>query len=344
MKEVAIISVGQTELVPRETRDQPELVQEATTRALDAVGLQQADIGFTCSGSSDYLGGKPFTFVAALDGIRAWPPISESHVEMDGAWALYEAWVKLQIGHIDTALVYSFGKPSTGDIDLVMASQFDPYTVMPLWPDATSVNALQARALLDASDYTEADLAEAAMAAAWKGRGEQLDPKALFSAPYQVAPLRAHDSGPSMDGAAAVILATGDRARQLCERPAWIRGIDHRVEPHQLGLRDLAFSESTQLAARAAGVDPDKVDVAELYAPTSAAELIIRDAIGLDPESTDINPSGGALAKHTMMVSGLLRFVEAASRIMSGAADCAVAHATSGPALQQNMVAVLEGT
>ena len=30
-----------------------------------------------------------------------------------------------------------------------------------------------------------------------------------------------------------------------CERPAWIRGIDHRVDPHYPGIRDLATSAST---------------------------------------------------------------------------------------------------
>ena len=43
------------------------------------------------------------------------PPVIESHVEMDAAWALYEAWVKIQTGEVDTALVYGFGKSSAGD-------------------------------------------------------------------------------------------------------------------------------------------------------------------------------------------------------------------------------------
>ena len=42
------------------------------------------------------------------------PPVNESHVEMDAAWALYEAWVKIQTGEVDTALVYGFGKSSAG--------------------------------------------------------------------------------------------------------------------------------------------------------------------------------------------------------------------------------------
>jgi acetyl-CoA acetyltransferase len=85
-----------------------------------------------------------------------------------------------------------------------------------------------------------------------------------------------------------------------------------------------------------------KVDVAELHAPFSHQEIILKRALGLS-DDVDVNPSGGALASNPLMVAGLLRVIEAAERIMDGQADRAVAHATSGPALQQNLVAVLEG-
>ncbi len=66
---------------------------------------------------------------------------------MDGAWALYEAWVKIQTGEADSALVYAFGKSSMGDLPETLALQLDPYSMAPLWPDAVSLAALQARAL-----------------------------------------------------------------------------------------------------------------------------------------------------------------------------------------------------
>ena len=55
-----------------------------------------------------------------------------------------------------------------------------------------------------------------------------------------------------------------------------------------------------------------------------------------------VNPSGGALAANPVMTAGLARIGEAATRIWSGDADRAVAHATSGPCLQQNLVCVLD--
>ena len=64
--------------------------------------------------------------------------------------------------------------------------------------------------------------------------------------------------------------------------------------------------------------------------------------LGYD-DSVTINPSGGPLAANPVMSAGLIRIGEAASRISSGQAHRAVAHATSGPCLQQNLVCVLEG-
>ena len=129
------------------------------------LGISRTDIDFWCSGSSDYLAGRAFSFISAIDSIGAVPPINESHVEMDAAWALYEAWVKIVTGEVDTALVYGFGKSSAGHLRKMLALQTDPYTVAPLWPDAVSIAGLQARAGLDAGAWTEADMARSPVAA-----------------------------------------------------------------------------------------------------------------------------------------------------------------------------------
>ena len=83
----------------------------------------------------------------AVDAIGAWPPIVESHVEGDGALALYEAWVKIQTGECDVALVFSNGKTTSGPIDRILNLQADPYMVTPLWPGFDALAALQARAV-----------------------------------------------------------------------------------------------------------------------------------------------------------------------------------------------------
>jgi hypothetical protein len=160
-------------------------------------------------------------------------------------------------------------------------------------------------------------------------------------------PLRAHDCAPVGDGAAAVIIATADRARELCERPAWISGFAHRVDSGSLGARDLLAVPSATGAASAAGVGSGSVDVAsievaELHAPFSHQELLLREALGLG-EGVVVNPSGGALCGNPMFAAGLARIGLAARAVMSGRAGRALGHATSGPALQQNLVCVLSG-
>lgn len=350
MRDVAIISFAEMPPLRREwERDEIEMLVPVITEAIERSGLSRREIGFTVSGSSDFLTGRPFSFVMALDAVGAFPPIEESHVEMDGAFALYEAWVRLQHGDIDAALVYAFGRSSLGEIRDVLTMQLDPYYVAPLWPDSISLAALQARALLDSGRATERAMAEIAARNRRRARENptaqlagDFDVDAILASPYVVSPLRKHDCPPISDGAAAVVLAAGDRARKACARPAWIRGIDHRIEPHSLGARDLTRSPSASIAAERAGVASAPVDVAELHAPFTHQEIILRDAMGLDA-SVDLNPSGGALAANPVMVAGLARFGHAAQRIMDGRARRAVAHATSGPCLQQNLVAVLEG-
>ena len=343
MRAVAVVGFAQALYAAGETdKGVVELLNPVVTAALADAGLRREEVGFTCSGSCDYLAGAPFSFVEALDAVGAWPPIQESHVEQDAAWALYEAWVRLQHGDVDTALVYGYGKSSLGDVTEIATLQLDPYYLAPLWPDAVSVAALQARAYLEATGRSEADLAEVA---ARSRRHARTNPHALAAGgddpPAPVSPLHAADCPPITDGAAAIVLAAGDRARELTCRPAWITGIDHRIEAHALGVRDPTRSASTIQAAAVAGLGTGPVDVAEVHACYSHEELILRDALGLGDDAV-VNPSGGPLAANPVMATGLIRIGEAAARIRSGDAGRAVAHASSGPCLQHNLVAVLE--
>jgi len=350
VRDVAVVSYAASAVAKETQHNEVEIITPVIREAVDASGIPAKEIGFTCSGSLDYLFGGPFAFVQGIDAVGAWPPIRESHVEMDAAWALYEAWVAIQTGEVDSALVYGFGKSSPGDLHEIMAFQLDPYYVLPQWPSMVDMAALQACAFLDANGATEQDLAEVA---ARSQRNAHANPNAVrkgnvtaadvLKQPVTHHPLRDADIFPITDGSAAIVLAAGDLARKVSKRPAWIRGIDHRIEAHSLGVRDLTHSESTRAAGAAAGVAAGTVDVAELHAQFSHEELILVEALGLDAAQTAINPSGGALAANAVMSAGLARIGEVAQRITNGEANRGVAHATSGPCLQQNMVVVLEG-
>ncbi|HMJ74701.1 MAG TPA: lipid-transfer protein [Iamia sp.] len=305
MRDVAIVSFATSGSLPAVEDTETQMLFPVISEAIERSGIPRADIGFTCSGSADYLAGTPFAFVGNLEAVGAWPPISESHVDMDGAWALYEAWVRLQHGDVDVALAFSSGISSRSDLREVLCLQNDPYYVMPLWADHGSLAGLQARAAADAGLIPEAD--------------------ASVGTP------------PASDGAAAVILVAGDRAREVCERPAWIRGIEHRTDPHYLGVRDLAEVPSARLAAEAAGLGDAPVEVAQLSAAHPHEEVLLRRALGLGDE---VEVHTGA---DPLMVSGLVHIGEAFRQINENGRRRTVGHASSGACLQQNLVCVLEG-
>jgi acetyl-CoA acetyltransferase len=348
MRDVAVVGFAQRQMA--EFDGSPtcvELLVPIFAECYEQTGLTREDIGFWCSGSSDYLAGRSFSFVSAVDAIGALPPVNESHVEMDAAWALYEAWLKIQTGEVDTALVYGFGKSSAGVLRRTLSLQLDPYTLTPLWPDTVSLAGLQARAGIDSGAWDERAMAEVVNRSltdaekneyAVRKGGSSVEE--LLTRPMYADPLRKHDCAPVTDGAAAIVLAAGDRARDAADRPAWISGLAHHVDPLHLGTRDLTRSPSAARAGAAAGVGG--VEVAELHAPFSHQELVLRRELGL-ADDVRINPSGGALAANPMFTAGLNRIGEAARRIWDGSASSALGHATSGPALQQNLVCVMEG-
>ena len=350
MRDIAIVSFAQAPAEQPPGQTETLMLLPTITAALDAVGMTRRDVGFTCAGSCDYLTGGPFAFVQNLEAAGAWPPIAESHVEMDGAWALYEAWVRLQHGDVDVALVFSSGRASLGvSLRETLTFQLDPYYLAPIGADYVSLAALQAQAVLARTGRTEKDLAQIVArrhhdaignaAAAVSG-----DPTVdeLLAQEYVVAPLRPHDVGPPVDGAAAVVLVAGDRARDVCDRPAWIAGIDHRADAHYPGVRDLARSRSAAVAGSQAGVARGGVEVAELSAVCTPEELVLADALGLGDDVV-VNPSGGALVANPVMVTGLVRIGEAFRQVHDHGRGRVLGHATSGPCLQQNLVCVLEG-
>ena len=306
MRDVAVIA---TSFLHEESaaRDEVELIHAVVSDALSQVPKAADRIGFVCSGSADLLIGRPFSFVQGLDGIGAWPPVSESHVEMDGAWAFLEAWTRLQLGDIDAALVYCFARPSAGTFSDVSVLQMDPYVMAPLWPDADTL----------------ADLQADAMAAA-QGRENAEN---TGSSAHKV-----------VDGAAALVLAAGSVAENA-EKRAWIAGLDHRVEAHALGARELGRSVSTKVAAQHAWVQTRPIATGYVTASHSHALELVGGALkeaglndGAQLSATDFTP----------MVTGLSNICRAANDVMEKRAIASLAHASSGACLQHNLVCVLE--
>src|SRR6202161_4785941 len=334
--DMAVVGWAQTPMTRHTELSETQLLVRVITDALEPLGLTRSDVDFTCLGSCDYITGQAFSFVGNLDAIGAWPPKRDSHVEMDGAWALYEAWLRLHEGDIDIAVVTVSGRSSTGNPALIYPMEMDPFYLAPIGADPVTFAALQARAVIAAGIADERSMAEVAVRSRGKG-----DIEALLTEEYLRQPLRRHDVPPITDGAAAMVVATGDRARQLVKRPAYITGFDHRTECHNPSFRSLSDSPSTRIAAAAAGLGDGPVEVAELQAAFTHEELLLRRVLGLGDDVV-VNPSGGALRDNPIMATGLCRVGYAADHIFGGGSR-ALAHATSGPCLQQNLICVLEG-
>jgi acetyl-CoA acetyltransferase len=332
---LAVVGWAMTPMVRHTGKSETQLLLDAITDALTPLDLTRADVDFTCLGSCDYITGQAFSFVSNLDAIGAWPPSRDSHVEMDGAWALYEAWLRLQEGDIEIAVVTGSGRSSTGDPSLIYPMEMDPYYLAPLGADPLTFAALQARAVINAGIADERSMAEVAVRS--RGGG---DVDALLAEDYLRRPLRRHDVPPITDGAAALVLASEDRARRLVDRPAFITGFDHRTDCHNPSFRTLDDSPSTRLAAETAGLANGPIEVAELQAAFTHEELLLSHVLGLG-EDVNVNPSGGALRANPIMATGLCRIGFAADHVMSGG-HRALAHATSGPCLQQNLICILE--
>ena len=99
-------------------------------------------------------------------------------------------------------------------------------------------------------------------------------------------PLRLFMCSPITDGAAAVLVASGERARDLTDRPVWIRGTGQALDGFQLTslhedyARWPALERAAQSAYRMAGVGPADVDVAEVHDCFAIAEMIAYEELG----------------------------------------------------------------
>jgi len=99
-------------------------------------------------------------------------------------------------------------------------------------------------------------------------------------------PFRLFMCSPITDGAAAVIVASEDRARGLTDKPVWIRGTGQALDGFTLSSLPEDYSRwpSLERAARdaykMAGIGPGDVDVAEVHDCFAIAEIIATEELG----------------------------------------------------------------
>jgi acetyl-CoA C-acetyltransferase len=105
----------------------------------------------------------------------------------------------------------------------------------------------------------------------------------------------AGNSCPLNDGAAAVVIMSDTRAKELGIKPLArivATGLTS-LEPEYMGLGPI---EASRNAMRNAGMSIDDIDVVEINEAFAAQVIPSARALGIDPFSDKLNPHGGAIA------------------------------------------------
>ncbi|NWF56937.1 MAG: thiolase family protein [Syntrophaceae bacterium] len=377
MEQVAIVGVGQTKYERRKKGDTfADMVFEATTRALGDAQMTIQDIDNVVTVSNDFWDGRTISSMAVMDACGAYEK-NVSTVEGDGTFGVLYGMMRILSGSFGTTLVVAHCKGSESIPSLITNGMFDPIYQRALGLDAITSSALQARAYLKKYGISEEQCARVSV----KNHGNaKNNPYAQLAMDITVEdvlasrmladPIKLLDASPISDGAAAVILANEERAKKIARKPVWIRGIGHCADAYFLGDRDLADCPSLEAAAKRAygmaGITNPlgEIDVAEVYDAFSYMELLWSEGLGFCARGKGgkfiaggksamggelpINPSGGVLSAHPVLVAGLARVAEcvlqlrgeAGARQVEGA-KTAVAQGINGPCGQSHCVIVL---
>ena len=375
MELAAVIGVGQTKYERKKEGIFAELVYEATTKALDDAGMKIEDIDNVVTISNDFWDGRTISCMAVADAAGCYGKDGTT-VECDGAFGAFYGLMRTLSGY-DTTLVVAHSKVSEGKPRSIFNAAFDPLYERILGLDAVSSSALQARAYMKRFGVTEE---QCALVSVKNHKNAKNNPYAqlpldiavedVMKSPKLADPIKLLDASPISDGACAIILATEEKAEKWAKKPIWVKGVAHCTDAYHLGERDLTYSEALERAAQKAyqmaGITNAlrQIDVAEAYDAFSYMELMWYEALGfcgkgeggklIESGKTNmggelpVNPSGGVLSAHSVLVAGLARIAEAVLQLRAEAgkrqvpeAKIALAHGINGICAQQHCVWIL---
>ncbi|MCD6571398.1 MAG: thiolase family protein [Deltaproteobacteria bacterium] len=376
MEKIAIVGVGQTTYEKSKEDTFAEIVFEAATLALSDAGGDIGDIDNVVTVSNDFWDGRTISSMAVMDAAGSWDK-DISTVEGDGIFGALYGMMRSLSGSFNTTLVVAHVKGSEGKMNLITNAMFDPIYQRGLGIDATSSAALQARCYMEASGAIEEDFAlvsvknhRNAINNPYSQLPMEITVEDVMKSKKIAEPLKLLDCSPISDGAAAIILTNESGLKRFKKDPVWIRGVGHCSDSYTLGYRDLAnpraLKDAAYKAYKMAGIkDPMKeLDAVELYDAYSYMEPLWYEGLGLAPEGKGpdliksgatnmnsdlpVNPSGGVISAHPVMVAGLARLIEAVLQIRSEAdkrqvkgAKTALAHGINGPCGQAHGVFIV---
>lgn len=349
--EVYVVGAGIHPFGRNEGVDGHTMAERACRGALADAGLGWKDVGYAVGGANE--AGKPDALVDRL-GLTGVPFITVRNGCATGGAALVTAAGALRSGEAETALVVGFDKHARGAFSRP-ASWYglgDWYATTGMML-TTQYFALKTRRYLHEHGLSEEALAAVAARAfrngarhpmAWR-RTELSEREILDGAPVNPPLTKYMFCSPSA-GAVALVLATGDRAHDLCEHPVRLAALALRTR--RFGSFEVfspwlapkpGKSPSIDAAAAVfarAGIGPDEVGVAQVQDTDSGSEIIHLAETGLcahgeqgkllDEGATEVdgrlpvNTDGGCLANGEPVGASGLRQVHEVVRQLQGRA------------------------
>ena len=180
---------------------------------------------------------------------------------------------------------------------------------------------------------------------------KEIDVKTVLSGIMIADPLQLLDCCPFSDGAAAIVITTADKAKDLTDKPVYIEGMGQASTgplylQHDM-TRIMARETSSKQAYKQAGIMPEDIDVCELHDCFSIAEILALEGLGfyefgkgydaatkrLTYTGGDIvvNPSGGLKSKgHPIGATGASQVAEIVMQLRGECKDRQVQAARIG--------------
>lgn len=339
-----------------------DLAVSASVRALTKVGLTPADVdGLFIGLPDDFLSGLSF---AEYLGIQ--PRITENNRTGGSAFLTHAmmAALAIQAGQCDVVLIAYGSNQRTAAGGLISALKTNPYEAPYKLGRPVGAYALAASRYMHEYGLKREQLGEVAIAAR---RWAQLNPDAFMREPLTMEdylkarlvsdPLSVRDCCLVTDGAAAVVMVSAERAKDLARRPVYLLGAgqatDHMTITTMPDLTTTAAKHSGARAFAQAGVKPSDIDVVEVYDAFTINTLLFLEDLGFCKKGEagafveggriapggqlPVNTNGGGLSCVHPGMYGLFTMVEATQQLMGEAgerqvkdAKLAVAHGNGG--------------
>lgn len=349
--DIWIVGAGMHEFGRFEGVSGLDMAEVAARNALEDAGLDWSDIGYAVGGSN--VSGKPDSLVGrlGLTGI-AFPTVRNGCAT--GGLSLATAANALRAGETQTAMVIGFDKHPRGAFNPDPASYGlgDWYASTGMMT-TTQYFALKAQRYLHDHAISETTLARVAAKAftnagphplAW--RRKPLSVEEILASPPVNPPLTQYMFCNPNEGAAALVLTTGERAHDLTDRPVRLASVAVRTRTFgsfevfapwlSPGERTSPSIDASRAAFERAGVAPADVQVAQLQDTECGAEVIHMAETGLCEHgeqeellasgATDVdgripvNTDGGCLANGEPIGASGLRQVHEVVRQLQGRA------------------------